>query len=217
MPGTNVELSKNELELVSSSEFILTKNRIIEKVYNLFGDLSESYKTMLLQQQEFLPGEIYKASPKIYKGENYLSLPYVMMDYPRTFLKQDVFAIRCFFWWGNYFSITLQLSGKYLDRYKHSIAQNLKATTEDNYFICVNENEWQHHFEESNYQLLSQTNIELILQKPFVKLAKRLALNEWNNALEFFEENYGNILKLISYPNGETDLSPGFPKVLTDL
>jgi hypothetical protein len=44
MPDTNVELSKNESELVINSEFILTKNRIIEKVYTLFGLLSEDYK-----------------------------------------------------------------------------------------------------------------------------------------------------------------------------
>jgi len=113
MPTTNVELSKNELELVSSSEFILTKNRIIEKVYNLFGALSEQYKAALNEHREILPVDIFKTPPKIYKGENYLSLPYVMMDYPRMFSKEDVFAIRSFFWWGNYFSITLQLSGKY--------------------------------------------------------------------------------------------------------
>ena len=99
MPGTNVELSKNELELVINSEFILTKNRIIEKVYNLFGALSESYKNTLLRHVNTLPVEAFTTSPKIYKGENYLSLPYVMMDYPRVFLMDDIFAIRSFFWW----------------------------------------------------------------------------------------------------------------------
>ena len=33
----NVKLSKDELELVTNAELILTKNRIIQKVYDLFG------------------------------------------------------------------------------------------------------------------------------------------------------------------------------------
>ena len=114
MRNTNVELSKNELELVTSSEVILTKNRIIEKVYLLFGSLSEEYRRLLQAHSSKLAPEVFQQSPKISRGEQYLGLPYVMLDYPRIFSKDDVFAIRSFFWWGNHFSIRLQLSGKYL-------------------------------------------------------------------------------------------------------
>src|SRR5437868_14845354 len=125
MKNTNVELSKNELELVTNADVILTKNSIIEKVYALFGLLSEEYKIILLQHSHHLPAEIFNKAPKIYKGEQYQSLPYVMMDYPRCFYKDDVFAIRSFFWWGNYFSITLQLSGQYLKMFADNITKHL--------------------------------------------------------------------------------------------
>src|SRR5947209_5415196 len=118
MSVTNVELSKTEMEIVANSEFILTKNRIIEKVYNLFGSLAENYKLVLNEHINELPAEVISTTPKIYKGENYLGLPYVMMDYPRLFLKTDIFAIRSLFWWGNFFSITLHLSGKFLADYR---------------------------------------------------------------------------------------------------
>jgi hypothetical protein len=198
MPNTNVELSKNEMELVCNSEFILTKNRIIEKVYNLFGDLSEQYKTILNEQAAILPAEIFKTSTKIYKGENYLSLPYVMMDQPRMFLKEDVFAIRSFFWWGNYFSITLQLSGKYLDKFRNNIQQNLQRTNNSEYFICVNNNEWQHHFENDNYKPLKEINVEEILQKQFLKIAAKTSLQNWNTAEGFFKQQYIRLLQLLS-------------------
>ncbi|HEX6916286.1 MAG TPA: hypothetical protein VF145_13645, partial [Chitinophagaceae bacterium] len=109
----NVKLSKEELDLVTNAGFILTKNRIIGKVYDMFGLLSETFR----QQAAGFPDEMSRAQAKISKGENYLGLPWVMMDYPRLFSKTDVFAVRCFFWWGNFFSITLQLSGKYLGQY----------------------------------------------------------------------------------------------------
>jgi len=198
MPDTNVELSKNESELVINSEFILTKNRIIEKVYTLFGLLNEDYKKELLTRESILPAEVFSFTPKIYKGENYLSLPYVMMDNPRVFLKDDIFAIRSFFWWGNYFSITLQLGGRFLRACRNKIELNLKNELKADYFICINDAPWEHHFEESNYQSLKTIDaIEKILDKPFIKIAKRHSLSEWNNAIAFYKSNYKNLLQLM--------------------
>ena len=198
MSDTNVELSKNESELVINSEFILTKNRIIEKVYTLFGLLSEDYKIKLLSCKTILPSEVFSSSPKIYKGENYLNLPYVMLDYPRVFLKENVFAIRSFFWWGNYFSITLQLGGRFLQACRIKVEANLKNEANGDYFICINDAPWEHHFEESNYQSLKTIDsIETILNKPFIKIAKRHSLSEWNDAATFYRSNYENLLQLM--------------------
>ncbi|MFT4153742.1 hypothetical protein [Parafilimonas sp.] len=197
MAATNVELSKNELELVVNSEFILTKNSIIKKVYDLFGALSESYKTTLAENKTWLPREIVDTSPKIYKGENYLQLPYVMMDYPRIFFKGDVFAIRSFFWWGNYFSVTLQLAGKYFEHFKNTIHHNLKQQFNSDLFAGVNDDMWQHHFETSNYKPLNEADIDELLEKPFIKIADKLSLNEWNKAPGFFEGAYGRLLALL--------------------
>ena len=195
---TNVELSKNESELVINSEFILTKNRIIEKVYTLFGLLSEDYKIKLLSCKTILPSEVFSSSPKIYKGENYLNLPYVMLDYPRVFLKENVFGIRSVFWWGNYFSITLQLGGRFLQACRIRVEANLKNEVNGDYFICINDAPWEHHFEESNYQSLKTIDsIETILNKPFIKIAKRHSLSEWNDAATFYRSNYENLLQLM--------------------
>jgi hypothetical protein len=199
MRNTNVELSKNELELVTNSEFILTKNRIIEKVYNLFGSLSEVYKERLNIYAGLLPAEVFAYSPKIYKGENYLSLPYVMMDYPRVFLKEDVFAIRSFFWWGNYFSVTLHLSGRFLQSFKNDIRLNLEKGDKEDYFVCINNEQWQHHFEETNYKPLREIeSVEKILNQPFIKIAKKIPLTQWNNILEFYANNYTDLIRMLS-------------------
>jgi len=203
---TNVELSKNELELVCNSEFILTKNRIIAKAHNLFGLLSEAYKTTLNNYKDILPPEVFATSPKIYKGENYLSLPYVLMDYPRVFSKDDVFAIRSFLWWGNFFSITLHLSGRFLQAFKHNIGYALKEQHPEDYFVCINNEQWQHHFEKTNYAALNETGFESIFEKPFFKLSKKLALKDWEKAPAFFETNYAGFLQLlapVNYPGGE--------------
>ena len=201
MPNTNVELSKNELELVTNSEFILTKNRIVEKVYNLFGMLSEEYRSILNANALHLPKEIFNMPAKIYKGEQYKNLPYVMLDYPRIFSKDDVFAIRNFFWWGNFFSITLQLQGKYLQHYQHNILRYFNKEKNSDWFIGMSDSAWEHHFENDNYVLLSDVLINSsaknILEKNFIKLAKKMELEKWNEAENFFRDNYYEIMKML--------------------
>jgi hypothetical protein len=197
MVATNVELSKTELELVTSSEVILTKNRIIEKVYALFGSLSEEYRKILAEYSFELPAEIFEKAPKIYRGENYMALPYVMLDYPRIFGKEEVFAIRSFFWWGNHFSITLQLSGNYMTTYSENIIRQLNETKQDTWFIGTNESAWEHHFKEDNYLPLKDITLPVLKHKSFIKIAKKIPLTEWTSAEEFFLKNFNELLGLL--------------------
>ncbi|MBK8087192.1 MAG: hypothetical protein IPK31_04125 [Chitinophagaceae bacterium] len=92
--SANVSLSAFEKQLVTDASWILTKNNIIQKLFVLFGELSETWQSNTVLQQ--LPSAINEIPPKISKGENYEGLPYVMLDYPRCFSKEDVFAIRTF-------------------------------------------------------------------------------------------------------------------------
>src|SRR5688500_20050079 len=112
MDLAKIQLSQEELVLVQNADWLLTKNRIIGKVYEMFGMLVADVQMMPEKNSVLLP-EIFAASPKISKGENYMGLPYVMLDYPRCFGKSDTFAIRTMFWWGNFFSVTLHLKGRY--------------------------------------------------------------------------------------------------------
>lgn len=198
--NANLKFSKKEYELIINSDFILTKNRIVEKIYTLYGMLSEAYKNVLNENTAHLPNEIFKTSPKIYKGEQYKNLPYVMLDYPRCFSKTDVFAIRSFFWWGNYFSITLQLAGKYLEMYAENIFNFLKDKKNADWFFGVNESEWEHHFEKNNYLLLSEIkniSIEDLKQKQFIKIAAKLSLENWQTATDFYLQHYKKIIEML--------------------
>ena len=177
--SSKVSLSAFEQQLVTDANWILTKNRIIEKVYLLFGNLSEQYK--LEPQLQLLPAETLLASPKIAKGENYEGLPYVMLDYPRCFGKEDTFAIRTFFWWGNFFSITLQLKGKYLERYAEVIQHNINKKDDENLWINTGDEEWMHHFRSDN-MIRTTEHQQSISDKKILKLAVQCKLEEWDNA-----------------------------------
>lgn len=210
MQVTNVKLSKEEMILVNNSQFILTKQIIISKVYALFGQLYEDY-TLIIKEKEFRPeNEVLHQPAKIYKGEQYNQLPYVLMDYPRFFNKSEAFAIRTFFWWGNFFSITLHLSGSYFERYKDVILKFITRKENDAWFICVNENEWQHDFGEKNYLPVKNcvndlVLMELLMSKSFIKLAAKIELSEWDVVQQFFSENFGILVEMLMGINFQDD------------
>jgi hypothetical protein len=196
----NLEFSKKEYDLILNSDFILTKNAIVKKIYTLYGALTEVYKNLLNEYTSHLPHEIFAITPKIYRGEQYKELPYVMLDYPRFFSKTNVFAIRSFFWWGNYFSITLQLSGVYLEMYADKIVDFIKDKENKDWYFGVHQSEWEHHFEKDNYTRfdeLPREDFENLKSKGFIKIAKKLPLEDWKIADKFFTEQYKLLLNVI--------------------
>ena len=190
----NVSLSAFEQQLVSDPAWILTKNRIIEKVYLLFGHLSEQYKECA--PEEVVTASVIASGPKISKGENYEGLPYVMLDYPRCFGKEDVFAVRTFFWWGHFFSITLQLKGLYLQQHLPALLKNEELLRAQDVWMNVGNEEWQHHFRENNMLLLNK-HIEKIQEKEVLKLAFICSLNNWDKAETILTEKFQLLLRVL--------------------
>lgn len=199
--GTKITLSAKELELVCNTDWILTKHAVIQKVYALFGEVLPSMENILQQHKKHLPAEVFINSPKISKGENYKLLPYVMLDYPRYFSKDDTVAIRNFFWWGNFFSVCLQLSGRFKQNSIELLAENFEKLQQGGYCICTNDDPWEHHFDKNNFielSLLSEENFrKILLEKPFVKIAKNILLHQWQQVPEFIFKTFAELAGLI--------------------
>lgn len=199
---TKIALSAKELELVCNTDWILTKHIIIQKAIDLLGEALVSMQEMAEQKKGDLPEAFFVKSPKISKGENYKQLPYVVLDYPRFFDKENTLAIRTFFWWGNFFSINLQLSGKI----KNDAAPNLLAhflqLQQNDYWICVNNHPWEHYFETDNYvpmQTLTTAKFETILtSESFIKIGKKISLQHWGETVAvFIKDSFEEILQLL--------------------
>ena len=202
MDEAKIRLSKEEMELVCSANWILTKNGILEKTKELFGLLLTRYQQILQPYAKELPAEIFIASPKISKGENYRGLPYLVLDYPRHFTAQDVFAIRTLFWWGNFFSITLHLSGLYKKKYEKKILGSFSSLAKNNFYCCAGDDPWQHHFNKDNYFPLAERDMpdveKMISEKPFIKLAAKLDLQQWENSPLILEKHFRQIMEMLA-------------------
>jgi hypothetical protein len=190
-------LSDGELQLMGNTEWILTKRIIIDKVNVLFGAFAGSMQHKLLQQQHLLAA----TAPKIAKGENYLQLPYVILDYPRQFEKANFLAVRTMFWWGNFFSCTLHMSGEYKKKYQQNLLANIAILQQHDLYICISDDEWQHHFEQDNYLPVRNFSAEeirsIVSRQHFIKVAAKFSLHQWKEIDVLLEKTFSIMLQLL--------------------
>ena len=200
MEGTKILLSAEELSLVQDTHWLLTKNNIIEKTKALFGGLAESLVQQITRYNDSFPQTVQLYSPKVFKGEYYLGLPYVMLDYPRVFSKDDVFAIRTFFWWGNFFSVTLQLKGSYHQLFQPALIKSKSLLAQNGFHIAMSDDEWRHDFEPDNYQPIMMTDdlFERYLDNKFLKIAVRVSLTNWNEASMLIGKHHNTIIEILA-------------------
>ena len=184
--------------MVGSERFILTKNRILQKMMHLMGELKQAYDPLLTEIS--LPEGT--ASAKISRGENYKGFPWMMLDHPRYFSGKETMAIRSFFWWGHYFSISLQLSGQPKEKATPRILENFKELRKANYYLCVHKNPWQHDLGKPYYRSLKKMTEEefheLITTKEFIKLSARMELKKWEGVVRPMRKRFAYLLSLIT-------------------
>ena len=200
-----IKLTKEEEQTLANVEFFLYKKRATEKIQKQFHLLKDEIHKELEGCKNIIPDDADTITGRIFKGENYKGLPYIMMDYPRLFNKNDVFAFRNMCWWGTHFSFTLHLSGAPLNTYRTKIAKNINHLEGKDVYYCVNDNPWQYHYEKDNYRsiddFLKDSSLDIkenILERGFIKLSRRIPIQSWDQILITGPETFKmfmNILK----------------------
>lgn len=198
MEAAKIQFSTEELLLVQNSGLILTKNRIIEKISLGLGGL-----VLQMQHEVRKRTLIYEAfdqsGPKLSRGEKYQGLPYLMLDYPRMFNKEHILAIRTFFWWGYFCSITLHVKGRYQLQVSEKISYSLDRLKEKNFYISLHGDEWDHDITGKAYQPLTvaSANAKELQQGNFIKLSSKAAIGQWDVMEKELFEYFIELLKLI--------------------
>ncbi|MGI8892961.1 MAG: hypothetical protein ACR2GN_05815 [Bacteroidia bacterium] len=194
MQHTKIAITKEELSLMQNIDFLLTKATVMKKMKLLLQQLQDEIGKAATGYN-LLPN-LFAVHGKISNGENYRGLPFLILDYPRVFGKEDVFAFRSMFWWGNYFLFTLHLQGKYLQMYKSVLIDNLKQEEISDIYISTGDNPWQHHLEDNNFSLYSN-EILLPANPEFLKITRKLKLDEWQKLPEYGRESFVLFIRLL--------------------
>jgi len=209
MNPAKIRLSQPEMELVTSAELILTKNAILKKVNLLLGGLQHEQKQIINSYSTKLPDKVLGSTAKISKGENYAGLPYQILDYPRVFDNENlpgkqagIFAVRTMFWWGHFFSVTLHLSGFYKKQAEKKLFSNFSTMKEKEYFCYINDDPWEHHFEDHNYVMMSGINKNdferSVRERSFFKMANKISLQQWDDADKILISYFKEIIEMMA-------------------
>jgi hypothetical protein len=148
---TKLNLSEDEMQVLTNSSFFLLKRSVTRKITALFGEMEREMKRRFPEFEIQYDG-LNHSSGKIFRGENYRLFPYILLDYPRQFSTEGVFAFRTMFWWGHEFSYTLHLQGKAFEEYGERIFEGLETLKGTESYYCISKTPWQYNFVNENYR-----------------------------------------------------------------
>ena len=202
MDRKTAEFTTKELKYLQNTDFLKTKRLIITRFIGLFEDIQTDILRLIDDGSFQLPDGLITKSGKITKGENYKDLPFVVLDCPRFFSKNDIFAYRSIFWWGNYLSNHFLLKGYYLDRYRAQFSASWSFLKEEGVYLDVSDDPWNHDLSTHDYvhtSQLSRERFDKILQRPdFLKLVWRLELDQLKAFHQFSLRNFLTITKIMN-------------------
>jgi len=197
----NPFLSREELICVADKTFLLTKQSALTKMNNLLAKTEKDLVSLVKDTSYDFPEETFIKAGKISKGDNYLGLPYLMLDYPRLFGETNTFAFRTMFWWGNFFSCTLQISGDFLESRRSLILSRIDSLKQMGVYISINDDPWQYHLGDDNYLLLDSLGLratkEIIENKKTIKVSRLLSLDEYHKLPDFASNTFQLFCRLV--------------------
>jgi hypothetical protein len=85
--------------------------------------------------------------------------------------------------------------------YEKSIIHAFDQLKKEDVFICINEEQWQHHFETTNYIAVTEISSlqfeEMLVKKPFIKLAKKIPVKQWNDVEKKLPEIFSQLINTL--------------------
>jgi len=193
--------SEKELDYLNNTDFLLTKHQINERLMHLLEEVRQNIKHRIDESDFEYPLGVDTQNGKISKGEQYRQLPYWVLDYPRKYTQNDIFAFRTMIWWGHEASCTLMVAEESWEYYQDQILENLWASTQKDWYVNVNTTPWEYHFEEDNYQKLSNctpaTLKDLLIKKRFFKISRQLELPEIDHLPDFAIESFQDFIAIL--------------------
>lgn len=199
-----VKFEKEELNLLAQPEFFLMKKRLGVKINDLLTLCIPNIQKELERNSSTLPQNLLDSTPKISRGENYLSFPWQILDYPRNFGKENTFALRTLCWYGNGISLSLLIGGDIAKKYTSSIEKNFSVLAENGFCICIHADPFQHHFEADNIISCSKfietgkSIHELLENHRFIKIVKLFSFDEIDSIPEKIGETARILFEVLS-------------------
>ncbi len=200
MKEAKIRINEKDLSILSNTDFFIQKKRLTETVSELFAELRDGLRDETAKLKIDFPVGSDLATGKLSKGENYRELPYIILDFPKCYSKETIFSFRSMLWWGNHFSFHLHMSGQAWRANQSKFIERLSQLSGHDFYVCVHESPWEYHFAEDNFVPLETIHdFESVLRKKsFLKISRKLPLDQWQNIVPYGTETLRRSLELLS-------------------
>ena len=190
MQNSSIKLTNKEFELILDTEYPLLKKNAIDKIQAHLHELGEQ---LITNQQ--ITRSLHTISYKISKGENYLNLPYLVLDLPKIDGNHFPILCRTLFWWGKYFSFNVFIRKD--DYNMDTFEKKIKSQPVKGIHVLQSDKIWQQDLDSEDYINLSNWPEYIITEGPYLKLSIKHPIEEIDTLLEKAAYHYELILSCL--------------------
>ncbi len=172
-----------EISLLYDAALFERKRIVNQKIFSHFENIRLSLKDTSLHKQFPFPAGVDVIGGKISQGENYLGCPWVMLDFPKMFNKDAMFAFRTMFWYGHYLSASFLCSGAHAVTFLPNLIRGMHLLPPQTYF-SLHPDPWFHAIEPSGSMLITSLSPTLITahvnEHGYFKLSRKWTGTDFN-------------------------------------
>jgi len=191
LQNSSFKLTNKEFELILGTEYPLLKKNAIEKIQAHLHELGEQ-----LIKNQLITRPLPTTSYKISKGENYLNLPYLVLDLPKIDGNHFPILCRTLFWWGKYFSFNVFIRKDAYDMV--SFEKKIKSQSMKGIHVLQSDKIWQQDLDTEDYNQVSKWPENIITEGPYLKLSIKHPIEEIDTLFEKATYYYGLILSCLN-------------------
>ena len=134
--------SDEEFAALENTQFFEAKTAATARMKGVFEELREALRPELPPNGWLCAGAVDTARGQLTTGEDYLGLPYVVLDFPKCFSREEFLTMRTLFWWGHYVAYALIMQGAWLAAAVERVAESLAELEAAGVEATVAEDPW---------------------------------------------------------------------------
>ncbi len=173
MQKSTFKLTKHELDFISDPIYMQMKQKLIRNFY----DAMHGMGSWLMAK--YYPNS--KLNFKVTRGENYLDMPYVVLDTPQLSTQYMENHLRIMLWWGHYISL------QYFIGVDETTVTKLKQLKHLPYKVLTTDNLFNNKLDDLDFVETSALNEKHFTFNKLTKICYRVELSELENLEQHIE------------------------------
>ena len=162
------------MDFISDPIYMLMKQKLIRNFY----DAMHGMGSWLMQA--YYPNS--KQTFKVTRGENYLDMPYVVLDTPQLSAQHMEHHLRMMLWWGHYVSLQYFVRVDEHTLSKMTLLKNLP------YQVLTTDNLFNNNLEDADFTAIEKISTINFEPNQLTKICHRVELSELENLEQHIDE-----------------------------